>query len=762
MKKRMKFQYNLIAAVILTAGALNSQIPVLNSRPAITNKVIYLDFDGQVVSGTSWNNGNTVNAAASTISNANKILVWKRITEDYMPFDVNLTTEESRFNSAPANKRIRVVITPTSSWYGNGAGGVAYVGSFTWGGTPGTPCWVFENMLSYNPKSIAEAAAHEIGHTLTLRHQSTYDAACNKTNEYNPGLGGTGITSWAPIMGVGYSRNVTVWHNGKSATACNTIQYDHGSSGIGITASGYLSFMPDDVGDNFSTAKFINLNALNTLDSGLITTPADLDVFRFNICQNRYVTVDVKPWALDTNAYGGANLDVRLHLYDAGTNNLIAVDTNLTRLYGRVGVNLTPGSYYFTIDGGRSSNYSDYGSLGRYYVNVKATNPPTIAGAILPSAPLCEGQSSVLTASSTASSSSWQWTITGTSGSNQYATQNPIVSFNTAGVYTLELLTSNASATSCPFTGTLLVAATPTMSVTGTNTSLCAPASTSLFATGAQTYTWLPGNLNGNVAVVSPSVTTTYTIVGANSSCSSAVNAVLNVIPSYTINVAVTSSILCYGESLTLTASGASNYTINPGGVASASAVFTPSFNTNFLVFASQNGCTKVATQYIVVVPEFTVNASATDSSICIGDQVMLNFTGATTYVLEPGSLVGNTVMVQPQTTTIYTVTGITQSTCASEAQLLINVEDCVSTLDERLTAGLFKIYPNPAHDRINIQGPEGRKILLLSVLGQELQSIQLSEGKGSFDASNLPAGIYFVRLEIERGRTMTYKVIVD
>ena len=62
---------------------------------------------------------------------------------------------------------------------------------------------------------MAEAAAHEVGHTLSLKHQSIYNSSCVKTNEYHPGTG-TGVTSWAPIMGVGYSKNITLFHNGKS------------------------------------------------------------------------------------------------------------------------------------------------------------------------------------------------------------------------------------------------------------------------------------------------------------------------------------------------------------------------------------------------------------------------------------------------------------------------------------------------------------------------------------------------------------------
>ena len=145
---------------VIVSTTCFSQNLILNGSPSITNKVIFLDFDGHVAVGTLWNSGNAVNALPSTASNANKILIWKRICEDYRPFDVNVTTDSLRFNNAPANQRIRIVFTPTSAWFGS-AGGVAYLGSFNWGGNPGTPCWVFENQLGYNSKSMAEAASHE-------------------------------------------------------------------------------------------------------------------------------------------------------------------------------------------------------------------------------------------------------------------------------------------------------------------------------------------------------------------------------------------------------------------------------------------------------------------------------------------------------------------------------------------------------------------------------------------------------------------------
>src|SRR5437763_16821318 len=96
----------LSIALFFIIAKVTAQIPLLYSNPN-AGKVIYLDFDGQVVTGTSWNSGNTVNAAASTLTSSPSGIttIWKRMSEDYYPFDVNITTDSNAFNSAPANLR---------------------------------------------------------------------------------------------------------------------------------------------------------------------------------------------------------------------------------------------------------------------------------------------------------------------------------------------------------------------------------------------------------------------------------------------------------------------------------------------------------------------------------------------------------------------------------------------------------------------------------------------------------------------------------
>ena len=758
-KNIMTFKNIFKLFTVIVSTTCFSQNLILNGSPSITNKVIFLDFDGHVAVGTLWNSGNAVNALPSTVSNANKILIWKRICEDYRPFDVNVTTDSSRFNNAPANQRIRIVFTPTSAWFGS-AGGVAYLGSFNWGGNPGTPCWVFENQLGYNSKSMAEAASHEAGHTFTLRHQSTYNNLCVKTAEYNPGIG-SGITGWAPIMGVGYSKNITVWTTGKSSVSCTTIQYDHGGISPGITSPGYLNYLTDDVGGVSATAKILNLNTTTLLDSGIITTPTDVDAFKFTICGNRYVSFNVKPWALDTVNYDGANLDIRFSLYNS-SNVLLATDTSLTRLRTLVGYNFTPGTYYFTIDGGRSSNYTDYGSLGKYFISIKSNNPPAMANTILTNSAICSGQSATLNYTSNGTPTNWQWTVSGSTITSSIL-QNPIVQFNSAGVYTISLLASNANSASCISIQTINVGSLPSISIIGTNNIICPFESATLTANGSNIYNWMPGNYSGFTQIVSPSVTTNYTVTASNGSCSNSIVTTVSVSPNFTINVATTSSLLCPGQSLTLTASGANSYTINPGGVVSNSIILFPQITSTYVVTGDVGFCSKTTEKVINVKPDFTVNLIASQTTICAGEPISLMASGANTYTYYPGGLTNNIIVVNPTVSTTYLVYG-TLNQCSNSNQIDITVQNCTSIEKNNDFLHDFKLFPNPANNFITIDlGNKTGTIEIINSMGsiifqEDLNGINLL----NINLNNWTKGIYFVKYSNKNNNLKVKKFIIQ
>lgn len=355
----MKNLYTSLLLALLLVGSLRSfaQVPVYNSYPSAT-AVIFLDFDGHTVNGTSWNTTGPIVAAPASL-NADQIAeIYNRIAEDYRPFNLNITTDSTKYLSAPVTKRMRVIFTTTSSWYGNNAGGVAYTGSFTWGDN--TPCFIFTHLLGYDTKKISEAGAHEAGHTLGLRHQATYDANCVKTSDYNYGVG-SGEISWAPIMGVGYSRNFTTWHNGPNPYGCATSQPD---LNIITNATNGFGYRADDYAETFSSASTMSFGTTLASTNGMISTNTDKDMFKFTLTENKQVRLNALPYSVGAGD-AGSNLDMQIKLYDQQQSLISAYSPEQT-LSVSVDTSLKAGTYYMLVDATGNAYASNYGSLGSY------------------------------------------------------------------------------------------------------------------------------------------------------------------------------------------------------------------------------------------------------------------------------------------------------------------------------------------------------------------------------------------------------------
>ncbi len=77
--------------------------------------------------------------------------------------------------------------------------------------------------------------------------------------------------------------------------------------------------------------------------------------------------------------------------------------------------------------------------------------------------------------------------------------------------------------------GVLTVNPLPTVTVSSTSPSICIGSSATLTASGASTYTWMPGSLSGTSIEVSPASTTTYTVVGTSAAGCTGANAWLSI-----------------------------------------------------------------------------------------------------------------------------------------------------------------------------------------------------------------------------------------
>jgi len=343
----------LVLALLIFKTTL--AVPKLNSLPG-TPAVIFLDFDGQYVNSGVWNNAIPFNCAPAALSDVQITEIFNRVSEDYRPFAVNITTDSTVFFAAPLIKRVRMIITSTSAWF-PGVGGITYIGSFTWGDD--TPGFIFSDKLGPNsPKMIAECCSHESGHAVGLAHQSRYDGVNCATpiEQYNSGVG-TGEASWAPIMGNSYYKNMTNWNNGPTPYGCTNLQDN-------------LSIIATQNGFGYRTDDYTAvMNATTTTVSGsftkqgIITTDIDQDAFKFTMAQKSVYHLSADPFSVGINN-NGANLDIKIQLYNGGT--LIRTYDPAASMSVTIDTTLNAGTYYLVIDGTGNTNIGQYGSLGSY------------------------------------------------------------------------------------------------------------------------------------------------------------------------------------------------------------------------------------------------------------------------------------------------------------------------------------------------------------------------------------------------------------
>lgn len=326
-------------------------IVVLESLPG-SLAVIYLDFQGGYT--PTWGG---IEYQRPNVSNAQIRDVWVRVAEDYMPFGINVTTDLDVYRNAPERSRQRVIITPTSTAE-PGAGGVAYIGSFNWTGD--TPCWVFIT----SGKNCAEAASHEAGHTLGLSHDGR-DVNGTHT-EYYDGHG-TGDLAWAPIMGTGYSRNVSQWSKGEYANASNT----QDDLRLITTRNNDVLYRGDESGGFFGGARYLEIKAdYSVMGQGVIQETGDTDAYRFTTFGGG-VTLRADPVG------AGPNLALEVSLQDEWGGTLATVKPAST-LYAFISTNLPAGNYAFVVSGsGRKTvddGFSNYASLGFYALSGAVAN----------------------------------------------------------------------------------------------------------------------------------------------------------------------------------------------------------------------------------------------------------------------------------------------------------------------------------------------------------------------------------------------------
>jgi len=80
-------------------------------------------------------------------------------------------------------------------------------------------------------------------------------------------------------------------------------------------------------------------------------------------------------------------------------------------------------------------------------------------------------------------------------------------------------------------------------------------------------------------------------------------------------------------------------------------------------------------------------------------------------------------------------------------------IDDIFTGINNSSTNNAVSMYPNPADNLLNIRSAQSiNNIKIVSVIGQEVKSVNPATNQITLDISNLESGIYFVTITTENG----------
>lgn len=191
------------------------------------------------------------------------------------------------------------------------------------------------------------------------------------------------------------------------------------------------------------------------------------------------------------------------------------------------------------------------------------------------------------------------------------------------------------------------------------------------------TYSWTPSDglsSTTSVSVVaSPTASTVYSVALSDGQCASTTTMALEVILVPTVNVTSSSSVVCLGNTATLTANGAATYTWSTGSTNTA-IIAAPFVSTTYSVTGANPACPHAtASVHIISAPALILTAQALPAVLCQGDSSTLTVSGASTYTWT-GGVNSASMAVSPLSTTAYTVLGYDGPGCWASRSVAVHV----------------------------------------------------------------------------------------
>jgi hypothetical protein len=213
--------------------------------------------------------------------------------------------------------------------------------------------------------------------------------------------------------------------------------------------------------------------------------------------------------------------------------------------------------------------------------------------------------------------------------------------------------------------------------VSSPSTTVCEGSQVTLSGNGAASYTWSgPTSVTDQVPfTATASAAGSYVVTGTDANnCvnTDTVNLVVNPLPVLTVTSA--DSVVCFGDSITLTAGGAGAYNWSTGGTAAVESFVASA--TGYTVVTGTDtatGCSINDSIMTTVNPLPVIVLSPSDSIICLGSSGTITASGGIGYLWNTGDTTA-AINITPSTPTVYTVMVTTADACSSSDSISIGV----------------------------------------------------------------------------------------
>ncbi|MBK8329885.1 MAG: PKD domain-containing protein [Bacteroidetes bacterium] len=360
-----------------------------------------------------------------------------------------------------------------------------------------------------------------------------------------------------------------------------------------------------------------------------------------------------------TVAFSNNSFDTDLYQWDFG-DGFTSTDSTPVHTY------TSPGNYVVSLIGTDTLMNLQDDTVQVGYINVNSL--PTVTATATDDT-LCLGQNTQLIA---------------TGNANTYTWSNGVINNQAFAPLATTMYTLTGSNGICSNTDSILITVHNLPNVTianvNPNDTVCNGTLVTLAGGGAVNYTWSGPQVISNNIPFAATNSGVFTVTGTDANVCSQTASILmtvNPLPAVAVASILPNDSVCNGISVTMTGTGALNYSWNgPQAVINATPFTALTTGTYTLTGTDANGCSKTTSAVLTVhsLPNVTIGAVTPNDTVCNGTQLTLSGAGALSYVWSGPQVINNAVPFAALNSGTYTVTGSNAFSCTNTATQAITV----------------------------------------------------------------------------------------